>query len=167
MSMASGSPELWLMDFGTGAKRQLTHAGELSEYPSWKSSGRELVFGGIRGGNFEVLRISARGGRERNLTNHPAADKWPAWSPDGRRVAFTSDRDGGEDVYVMRADGSDVRNVSRTREEEESHPAWTPDGRLSFLQHGQTGPVHVRVIDPVRGDYDLPIDAVFVFDWAG
>jgi hypothetical protein len=36
---------------------------------------------------------------------------------------------------------------------------------VTFLQHGESGPVHVRVIDSARGDYDLPIDAVFVFDW--
>jgi len=163
MSMASGSPELWLIDLGTGRRTQLTDAGELSEYPSWKSSGRELVFGGTRGGNFEILRISARGGPERNLTNHPARDQWPAWSPDAKRIAFMSDRDGGEDVFVMRADGTGVRNVSRTPSLSESHPAWTPDGRLTFLQHGESGPVHIRVHD---GGYDLQIDAVFVYSWA-
>jgi Tol biopolymer transport system component len=80
-------------------KRQLTQAGQLSEYPSWSPSGRELVFSGIRGGNFEIVRISARGGRERNLTDRPAPDKWPDWSPDGREIAFER----GDDVYVMRA----------------------------------------------------------------
>jgi TolB protein len=152
--------ELWLMDLG-GNKRQLTRAGQLSEYPTWSPSGRELAFNGIRGGNFEIMRISARGGRERNLTNHPADDKWPDWSPDGKRIAFVRD----DDVFVMRADGRDVRNVSRTPDLYENHPEWTPDGRLSFLQHGESGPVHVRVLDPA-GAYDLPIDAVFVFDWS-
>ena len=143
------------------SRRQLTHGGELSEYPTWRPSGGWLAFSGVRGGNFEILKITARGRREQNLTRHPANDKWPAWSPDGRTIAFTSDRDGGEDVFVMRPDGSGVRNVTRTRELTETHPAWTPRGRLTFLQHGESGPVHVGVL----GGFDLPIDAVFVYAW--
>ena len=151
--------ELWLMDADGGNQRQLTRAGELSEYPSWSPDGRALAFSGHRGGDFEVLRIDAAGGEERNLTNTPGDDKWPAWSPDGKQIAYISD----DDVYVMAADGSGPRNVSKTPNLYENHPSWTPDGRLTFLQHGESGPVHVRVVD--HRSYDLPIDAVFVYDW--
>jgi Tol biopolymer transport system component len=124
------------------------------------------VFNGVRGGNFEVVRIAVEGGPERVLTAHSGDDKWPAWSPDGGLVAFVSDRDGGEDVFVMSPDGTGVRNVSRTPDLTEDHPSWTPDGRLSFLRHGESGPVRVRIVDPAQpGGYDLPIDAVFVYDW--
>jgi Tol biopolymer transport system component len=151
--------ELWLMDADGSNQRQLTRAGELSEYPTWSPDGGALAFSGNRGGDFEILVIDVAGGEERNLTNSPGEDKWPAWSPDGERIAYIS----GDDVYVMAADGSDRRNVSRTPDLYENHPAWTADGRLTFLQHGESGPVHVRVVD--RPAYDLPIDAVFVYDW--
>ncbi len=154
--------ELWVMDADGGNQRQLTEAGELSEYPSWSPDGRALVFGGNRGGDFEILRIDAAGGEEHNLTNNPTRDeKWPAWSPDGRQIAYESD----DDVYVMAADGSGPRNVSKSPDLYETHPNWTSDGRLTFLQHGESGPVHVRVVD-AAGAYDLPIDAVFVYDWS-
>ncbi len=117
------------------------------------------MFSGHREGDFEVLRIDAAGGEERNLTNTPGDDKWPAWSPDGKQIAFISD----DDVHVMAADGTNRRNVSKTPGLYENHPNWTPDGRLTFLQHDESGPVHVRVMD--HPSYDLPIDAVFVFDW--
>jgi Tol biopolymer transport system component len=152
--------ELWLMDADGRNRRQLTRAGSLSEYPSWSPDGRSLAFSGVRGGDFEIVRIDVAGGAERNLTDSPGDDKWPAWSPDGDRIAYVSD----DDVWVMAADGTRPRNVTRTPDLVEAHPSWTPDGRLSFLQHGESGPVHVRVLDPA-GAYDLPIDAVFVFDW--
>jgi TolB protein len=151
--------ELWLMDADGTNQRQLTRAGELSEYPTWSPDGRALAFSGNRGGDFEVVRIDVTGGEERNLTNTPGDDKWPAWSPDGKQIAYISD----DDVFVMATDGSNPRNVSRTTGLYENHPTWTPDGRLTFLQHGESGPVHVRVVD--HPSYDLPIDAVFVFDW--
>lgn len=167
MSMVGGSPELWTMRSDGKGKRQLTNARELSEYPSWSPDGRELTFGGFREGDFEILSIPAAGGRERNLSNNPGRDQWPAWSPSGDLIAFMSDRDGGDDVFVMRTDGTRVRNVTKTPELHETHPAWTPDGRLSFLQHGESGPVHVRIVDPAGGaGYNLPVDAVFVFGWA-
>jgi Tol biopolymer transport system component len=152
--------ELWVMRADGSRRRRLTHGGELSEYPTWAPDGRALAFSGVRGGNFEIVRL--QDGAERLLTRDPGQDKWPAWSPDGRTIAFVSDREGGEDVYVMNADGSGVRNVSRTPALYENHPAWTADGRLTYLQHGESGPVHVRVHD---GGYDLPLDAVFVYAW--
>ena len=161
MSSAGGTHELWLMARDGGDPRQLTSAGELSEYPSWSPDGRAVAFGGTRGGNFEILTIAATGGPERNLTANPARDQWPAWSPDGTKIAFMSDRDGGEDVFVMDADGAKAHNVTNTPDRTETHPAWTPDGRLSFLEHGESGPVQIRVLD----GHDLPVDAVFVFDW--
>ena len=165
MSAREGTHELWLMDADGGNPRQLTQAGELSEYPSWSPDGRWLAFGANRGGNFEIARIAVEGGEETNLTAHSGRDQWPAVSPDGEQIAFMSDRDGGEDVFVMHADGSDVRNVSRSPARFETHPAWTADGRLTYYQYSE-GPVHVRV-DPLDGSagHTLPIDGAFVFDW--
>ncbi len=149
MSMAGGAPEVWLIERDGADMRQLTRAGELSEYPTWSPDARFLAYGGVRGGNFEILRTAVDGWEEQNLTRSPAKDQWPAWSPDGKSIAFMSDRDGGEDVFVMPASGGGARNVTRTPELYESHPTWTPDGRLSFLRHGESGPVSVRVVDLV------------------
>ena len=165
MSSRDGAHELWLMDSDGGRPRQLTRAGELSEYPSWSPDGGSLAYGANRSGNFEIARIGADGSDEQLLTDDAGRDQWPAWSPDGARIAFMSDRDGGEDVFVMRADGTGVRNVTRTPDLFETHPAWTADGRLTYYQHAE-GPVHVRVDALDAGkDHSLPIDGTFVFDW--
>ena len=165
MSSRDGAHELWLMDGALASPRELTRAGELSEYPSWSPDGGSLTYGANRSGNFEIARIGVDGSGQELLTDDPARDQWPAWSPDGDRIAFMSDRDGGEDVFVMRSDGTGVRNVTRTPELFETHPTWAADGRLTYYQHAE-GPVHVRV-DALGagGDHSLPIDGTFVFDW--
>jgi Tol biopolymer transport system component len=160
--------DVWVMRPDGSGRRDVTRRPGLDEYPSWSPDGRRLTFNSHRDGQFEVYVTRLDGSRQRNLTRNAAHDKWPAWSPDGRWIAFASDRDGSDDVFVMRPDGSGVRNLTRTPDFDESHPAWLPDGRLTFTGHGQTGPIEVwavRVGDEAES-LGVPVEPVFVFDWA-
>ena len=161
--------DIWVMRADGAGRRNVTRNGGLNEYPTWSPDGRSLAFNSHRDGQFEIYSAASTGARQRNLTRNPAKDQWPSWSPDGRLIAFMSDRDGNEDVFVMLADGTGVRNLTRTSDLDESHPVWSPGGGLTFIRHGETGPVTLWILDvddaasAVR--IDTSIEPVFVFAW--
>lgn len=167
-SLAAGG-DVWVMRADGAGRRNVTRNGGLNEYPTWSPDGRSLAFNSHRDGQFEIYSAASTGARQRNLTRNPAKDQWPSWSPDGRLIAFMSDRDGNEDVFVMLADGTGVRNLTRTSDLDESHPVWSPGGGLTFIRHGETGPVTLWILDvedaasAVR--IDTSIEPVFVFAW--
>ena len=167
-SAAAGGADVWIMRADGRGKRNLTRNGLLNEYPSWSPDGGRVVFNSHRDRQFEVYSIRSNGTGTRNLSRNASHDKWPAWSLDGRLIAFVSDRAGSEDVFVMRTDGAGVRNLTRTRTLDESHPAWMPDGRLSFVRHGETGPIELWAFDVDSGKAErlrTSAEPVFVYGW--
>ena len=80
-----------------------------------------------------------------------------------------SRRDGSDDVFVIRPDGTGARNVTRTPALEETHPAWSPTGELTFIRHGETGPISLWAVQPDGGKarrLRTVAEPVFAFDWA-
>ena len=164
----SGSLDLWSMARDGSRPRQLTDDLALEEYPTWSPDGEQIAFQSTMDGEFDVFVMSSDGGDVSNITADPASDKWASWSPSGEWIAFVSTRDGGEDVFVMRPDGSSVRNVTATPDHYEEHPTWLPTGALTYLQHGESGPISSWAID-VEGGAPVRIETeaqpVFVYDW--
>ena len=163
-----GSVDLWSMTSAGSDPVRLTDDPAIEEYPTWSPEGDRIAFQSTMDGEFDVFLMDPDGGAVTNVTAHPASDKWADWSPGGDWIAFVSTRDGGEDVFVMRPDGTSVRNVTPTPDLYEAHPTWLPDGTLTYLQHGETGPISVWAID-VDGGSPLLLETeaqpVFVYDW--
>ena len=82
-------------------------------------------------GNFELYRVSAKGGDMVRLTETPRHELTPAVSPDGTQVAFSSNRLGNIDLFTMPIAGGEARHV--------------PITRLNFRDGG--GELSVRVLD--------------------
>jgi Tol biopolymer transport system component len=152
---------------GSG-ERALTDDAALDEYPTWSPDGNRIAFQSMRDGEFDIFVMSGDGQDEVNITNHPPRDQWASWSPDGEFIAFMSERDGSEDVFVMRPDGSDVRNLTQTPDLQESHPAWSPDGTLTFIRHGESGPITLWAVSLDGGSeirIETPAEPVFAYSW--
>ncbi|WP_018615470.1 TolB family protein [Segetibacter koreensis] len=78
----------------------------------WSLDGKMLLFAGSREGEFEIYKISARGGKEYRITNTRGMDDCPEYSPDGKYIYFSSNRTGSMHIWRMKPDGSDQEMVT-------------------------------------------------------
>lgn len=78
----------------------------------WSPDGKTLVYCGERNGNFDVWKISSKGGEEIRLTDAPGLDDGPEYSPDGKFIYFNSVCSGLMKIWRMLPDGTHQEQVS-------------------------------------------------------
>lgn len=142
-----------------GTPKQITPKGP-SYMHGWSPDGKDLVFCGDRGGEFDVYKIPASGGPEVRLTNTKGLDDGPEYTPDGKYIYFNSVRSGLMQIWRMKPDGSDQEQVTN-----DDYNNWfahiSPDGKwmvfLTFLKeevepgiHPPYKHVYIRLM-PVAG----------------
>ena len=136
--------------------------------PRWSPDGKQIVFGAMRHGNFEIYTVSPNGAALTRVTDHPKADETPSWSPDSKRILFASYRgtSGNEDIYIMNADGTSVVKLTAGRTNKR-YPMMSPDGTKIVYQSesytqagGQMGEIRMMNADGTN-------DVLLVPDVAG
>ncbi|HEY0177751.1 MAG TPA: hypothetical protein VGC08_15315, partial [Pedobacter sp.] len=143
-----------------GIPKQITPKGP-SYMHGWSPDGRDLVFCGDRGGEFDVYKIPAAGGPEVRLTNTKGLDDGPEYTPDGKYIYFNSVRSGLMQIWRMKPDGADQEQVTN-----DDYNNWfahiSPDGKwmvfLTFLKeevepgiHPPYKHVYIRLMPPLAG----------------
>jgi Tol biopolymer transport system component len=119
-----------------GTPHRVTAKGP-SYLHGWSPDGKYLIYTGERNGEFDIYKISVRGGAETNLTNTKGLDDGPEFTPDGRYIYFNSTRSGTMQIWRMKPDGSEQEQIT-SDEYNNWFPHISPDGRwivfLSFLK---------------------------------
>jgi TolB protein len=118
-----------------------------SYFHGWSPDDRWLAFVGERHGNFNIFRVSSRGGSEERLTSKAAYDDGPDYSPDGKWIYINSNRSGSWKIWRIPADGAgpdDVKAQPVTGDDwEDWFPHPSPDGKwLVFLSFPKGTPNH-------------------------
>jgi TolB protein len=143
-----------------GGKPQRITAKAPSYLHGWSPDGAWLVYTGGRGGNFDIYKISSKGGEEIRLTDSEALDDGPEFDPGGKYIYFNSTRGGLMQIWRMKPDGSEQTRIT-TDEFNNWFPHVSPDGKwlmmISYLK-GDVAPaehpfykqVYLRVM-PVTG----------------
>jgi Tol biopolymer transport system component len=137
---------IWLLDWQTGAARQLTH-GDYEAEPAFSPNGRWIAFRSDASwhGYLNIWAIRTDGSGLHRLTKGKgaiAADE-PAFSANGRWVAFSAEapRHGGYEIERVALRGGPRRVlIPGTRRRSAWAPAYSPDGRhLVWVQGPEVG----------------------------
>lgn len=150
-SSRSGMFSIYLMDFATGAMRQLTSSPEPGDAePFWSPDGKQIAFvsgDARRNYQYRIDAIASSGSGRRTLVQEGSYNGAPSYSPDGSKLLFHSNRDGNFEVYVANSDGSAQTNLS-------NHPAndapavWFPGGnRILFASDRGDGNFRLYVME--------------------
>ena len=110
-----------------------------------------------RTNNFEVYRISSRGGMPMDITNDPDSNSYdPAWSPDGSMMAFVCDRGmatypvlvnnavqderhHNADIWIVDLAHTDRPIQITTNGSVDDCPAWDPSGNFIYFRSNRGG----------------------------
>jgi TolB protein len=139
VSYAGGTPQVRLLDVGSGAQRPVAPPDSMSFAPRFSPDGNRILFSMMTGANCDIYITGRDGGLPRRLTFSSGTDTDPSFSPDGSKIVFESDRGGSQQLYVMNADGSDQRRISFGGGWYAS-PEWSPDGAwIAFTRRGADG----------------------------
>ncbi len=108
VSDRSGTPQIYILELGSGRIRRLTYKGSYNTSPAWSPRGDRLAYAGLVEGRFQIFTIDPRGGDPVMVTSL-GSNETPVWSPDGRQIAFVSNRSGRRALWVIMANGSSPR----------------------------------------------------------
>lgn len=148
VSFAAGTPNLHVIDLGSGKEQSLVTADAIGFAPRFSPDGTKIAFSMMFGPNSDIYLVGADGGAPLRLTTTAGIDTDPSFSPDARKIVFESDRSGSQQLYVMNADGTDQRRISFGAGGYAA-PEWSPDGQwIVFIGRGPEG----RRIGIIRPD---------------
>jgi len=137
----SGLPQIWSLDLGSGARRQLTFHDEPVAFLARSPVGDALAYGTDVGGDErQQLWLLPAEGAARKLTARPdAIHSWGAFAPDGARIAYTANARNGVDFDLHLRDvagGTERRLAALTGMQ--TVCGWSPDGSAILLREDRS-----------------------------
>jgi len=141
-----------------GVPKQITSRGP-SYLHDWSPDGKFLIYTAERNGDYDIYKISSKGGKEIQLTRTKGLDDGSQFTPDGKYIYFNSVRSGSMQIWRMQPDGGEQEQITA-----DNYNNWfphvSPDGKLlvflSYLpevnpsDHPYYQQVYLRLI-PIGG----------------
>jgi dipeptidyl aminopeptidase/acylaminoacyl peptidase len=105
------STQIWILEVGTGATKQLTFSGKADTAPQWSKDGKTLYFLSSREGGSQLWALDAGGGEARKVTAFEAGVGAPKVIPGANQVVFEAS------VFLeAMADGAKQKELSEKLE---------------------------------------------------
>ncbi len=119
-----------------GKPKRITEQGP-SYLHGWSPDGKFLIYTAERNGEFDIYKISAKGGKEIRLTNAKGLDDGSEFTPDGKYIYFNSNRTGAMQIWRMKPDGSQQEQVTNDQFNN-WFPHISPNGKwIIFLSYSK------------------------------
>ncbi len=122
-----------------GVPKRIT-AKSPSYLHGFSPDGKWMIYTGGRNDNFDIYKISTKGGEEIRLTDAKGLDDGSEFSPDGKYIYFNSTRSGLMQIWRMKPDGSEQTQITDD-EFNNWFPHISPDGKQMIMISYRKGDV--------------------------
>lgn len=147
---ATGSKEVYVMDYDGEGRWQVTKDKGLCLLPRWSPDGRRLAYATWRHGNPDIYAIDLVERKPRPLVTSQGLNLPGGFSPDGRRLLYTASRQRSPNLFLKDLETGEVRQVS-FHTSVDSSAAFAPDGREAAFVSDRTGNPQIHVLELETG----------------
>jgi TolB protein len=144
---ASGSKEIWKMDYDGFGQQAVTHLGSISLSPRLSPDGGRIAFASMSSGGWNIQMFSTDLGRSISFPRSSGTNLSPAWSSDGTHLAYSSSRNGFPNIYVSDQNGNGSKQITNGKGPDVS-PVWNPktNAQIAFVS-GRSGLPQIYIMD--------------------
>ncbi|MGH1363302.1 MAG: Tol-Pal system beta propeller repeat protein TolB [Calditrichia bacterium] len=142
----NASKEIFLIDYDSHNRRQLTKNRSLNLTPAWLMDGTQVLLTSYVNKNPDLFTIATGTGEMKPLIRGESLTTSAAISPDGKKVAFVSTRDGNAEIYVMDSNGKNPQRITRHWSIDTS-PDWSPNSREIIFTSDRLGKPQLFIMD--------------------
>jgi len=166
-SVASGNPDIWMMDMDGANRKQLTVDVAVDRRPTVSPDGRYILFSSNRSGKFNIWRMDSDGGNLKQLTDGDD-EQFPSCSPDGQWVVYQGFASGVPKLWKVSIDGRDKEQLT---DYYSNWPVVSPDGRrIVFGYREKPDALLKQAVIPFAGGqpekvFDIPMLSIPTIFW--
>ena len=159
-SLASGYPDIWIMNADGSAPKQLTFGTDANDFPSVSPDGRYVVFETNRSIGWSIWRMNTDGSGLKELVRNIEQFSLPQVSPDSQWVFYTSRDSSGEYVaWRVRVDGGTPEQLTQRDMIGNAH--LSPDGKLLayYYLENSDSPAKIEIVSATGGEPVQTLDS--------
>ena len=143
---ASGSKEIYLIDYDGSNLKQLTNDKSLAILPRWSPDGKEIVYTTYRQGNPDLYLYSMESGKSRSFSARKGLNSAASFSPDGTTLIATLSHEGYPNLYLLDREGKILRRLTNGSYADTS-PCFSPDGHKILFVSDRPGWPQIYMMD--------------------
>lgn len=138
--------DIYIKDFERSTVLRLTQNEADDGSPSVSSNGKWITYTSNFTGNYQVYRMSLKGGLAEQLTFLDGNCGAPHYSHDGKKIVFFSENENNYNIYMMNNTGRKLEQLTNSSAQD-GYPTFSSDKRKILFHSNQSGKYQIYWID--------------------